>query len=343
MNNQTMQFQARKNTSSQLKGAAAIAREANNPPTLSDSTLLRSTPANIAWFDSIKNIKNLDIFCLSDRFPISLRKFFVLLVSTVWIIFEQHQVHRIRKNKLWKQHLLIAIVTISSLFLVAFTFNQTDDEQLILEATLSITMFVPDSNEAAETRYIASDGLATLFADGDQTFIATHDHWSLFDSDQGFVQFSNAAGEILLGIELDAFKSLILHRDGGTTIMNVPEGLENLKPAKLAKMIDNQSLETDDTMLLVHRNDGLLTIVEAGLEKASSKQGQATIRMESLNGEFITRGDSGGGVWVNGKLVGNMWTTIMMENISTGAHRPTTYSIAALFPHAAMSPAFISN
>jgi hypothetical protein len=26
----------------------------------------------------------------------------------------------------------------------------------------------------------------------------------------------------------------------------------------------------------------------------------------------------GGGVWVNGKLAGNMWTTIMMADISTG-------------------------
>jgi hypothetical protein len=220
---------------------------------------------------------------------------------------------------------------------VAFIFNQTDDEQIILEATISITMFAPETDLPEETSYIASDGLATLVTDGDETFIVTHDHWSLLDRDHGFVQFSNAAGQILLDIELDAFRSLIRHRDGGTTILAVPGGLESLQPARLAKVADGQSLETGDTMLLVHRNGGQLMIVEAGLEKAGNKLGQATIRMESLNGEFIVGGDSGGGVWVNGKLVGNMWTTIMMEDISTGAHRATISSIAALYPHTTLS------
>ena len=236
-----------------------------------------------------------------------------------------------------KQLFLIALVTISALFVVAFIFSQTDDEQIIMEATLSITMFAPESDLPGETSYLASDGLATLVADGDETFIITHDHWSLLDRDRGFVRFSNTAGEILLDIELDAFRGLIRYRDGGTTILAVPGGLENLRPARLANVAHSQSLETGDTMLLVHRNNGQLTIVEAGLEKAGNKQGQATIRVQSLNGETIIGGDSGGGVWLDGKLAGNMWTTIVMEDISTGAHRATTSSIAALYPLNPMS------
>ena len=51
----------------------------------------------------------------------------------------------------------------------------------------------------------------------------------------------------------------------------------------------------------------------------------------------------GRGIWLDGKLAGNMWTTIMMENISTGAHRATTSSIAALYPYDSMSLAFNAN
>jgi hypothetical protein len=51
----------------------------------------------------------------------------------------------------------------------------------------------------------------------------------------------------------------------------------------------------------------------------------------------------GGGVWLDGKVAGNMWTTIMMEDISTGAQRATISSIAALYPHNTVSLAFSAN
>ena len=55
------------------------------------------------------------------------------------------------------------------------------------------------------------------------------------------------------------------------------------------------------------------------------------MRLQSLDGQAVVGGDSGGGVWVNGRFAAAMWTTVMMENRGTGVQRATDVSIAAVF------------
>ena len=60
--------------------------------------------------------------------------------------------------------------------------------------------------------------------------------------------------------------------------------------------------------------------------------------LRSLDGQAIVQGDSGGGVWWNGRLVGNTWATELnggwqLGNLSIGGDVTTTdISITAKFP-----------
>jgi len=38
--------------------------------------------------------------------------------------------------------------------------------------------------------------------------------------------------------------------------------------------------------------------------------GVKMLSLRSLNGQSIEPGDSGGGIWINGHLAGNMWMTV---------------------------------
>ena len=63
----------------------------------------------------------------------------------------------------------------------------------------------------------------------------------------------------------------------------------------------------------------------------AQKQGRPAVQLQSVDGQAIVGGDSGGGVWLDGQLTAVMWTTVMMENSQTGAQRTTDMSIAAVY------------
>ena len=60
--------------------------------------------------------------------------------------------------------------------------------------------------------------------------------------------------------------------------------------------------------------------------------------LRSLDGQPIVQGDSGGGVWWNGRLIGNTWATEMITGWRLGhwsinaSDTPTDISFTAQFP-----------
>lgn len=235
--------------------------------------------------------------------------------------------------------------------------KETFHKRRILEATVMITMIVPELEEvsvvdealpippdeyrpiARPESYILAKGLGTLVSSGDEIWLVTHDHWSLLDNSLGTVQISDADGERLVEIQLMHFKKLIHYRDGGTMILEAPKEIETKVQVNLSWLPGGQPGKkmsaSGDVVLLVHRQwneERGISIMEATVEKTGARQGKPIIRMQSSNGESIVGGDSGGGVWLQGNLVGNMWTTVMKENAQTGSRRQTETSIAALYP-----------
>jgi hypothetical protein len=78
-------------------------------------------------------------------------------------------------------------------------------------------------------------------------------------------------------------------------------------------------------------------ILDAEVVSLGSFQGLPTVNLRSLSGQPITPGDSGGGVWHEGKLVGNSWMTFMNQVVAGGDSKGadpvfTDRSFAALLP-----------
>lgn len=240
-------------------------------------------------------------------------------------------------------------------------------EQQILATTMTITIIAPELVQrptaddealpipndeyrpiARPNSYIVAEGLGTLVTQGEERLIITHDHWSLLDTDLGTVQFGDATGELLLEVKLIDFKNLIRYRDGGTMVVEAPEdlvlpGVADLSWLPALGLTDpdkSEDLNPGSIVLVVQRQQGDsvgVAVVRAEIERSDQILGRPVYRLRSLSGQPVVGGDSGGSVWHEGELVANMWTTIMMENILTGAFRPTDASIVAIFPASAIS------
>ncbi|MBN1147775.1 MAG: hypothetical protein JXA78_11010 [Anaerolineales bacterium] len=48
-------------------------------------------------------------------------------------------------------------------------------------------------------------------------------------------------------------------------------------------------------------------MIEAEVKSAEIFEGRDAWLLATLNGDSLVQGDSGGGVWLEGKLVGNLW------------------------------------
>jgi hypothetical protein len=194
--------------------------------------------------------------------------------------------------------------------------------QTILDATVRMTMYAKDSNDSLaqnERQYVLGDGLGTLVQDGSQQYIVSHDHWSRVTNKLQRVQFHNAAGDLLLELDRDWFYSLVQYRDGGTMILTAPEAIQNqLTAVPVAK---GQALQENQTLLIAFwqpESSEQVSVEPVSVIMTETYQGQTAIRMNSLNGKVVVQGNSGGGVFADGQLVGNMWETLVIRQQENG-------------------------
>jgi hypothetical protein len=219
-------------------------------------------------------------------------------------------------------------------------------EQQVLEATVRITMYAPLTDDQGNPQYVrengqramqltVNEGLGTLARQGSDLLIITHDHWLLLTPDLRRVQFHNTADDLLLEVSGEQFLQLVRHRDGGTMVLAAPQVLAAGRVPVV--MGESSSAGRDDIVYLAHRrpHDGRVGVAAMLVQKTTVYNGQQVFRLTSLNGEVVLEGNSGGGILSNGLLVGNMWGTILVEDVSgPGANSPqqTTFSLAAQLP-----------
>jgi hypothetical protein len=70
-------------------------------------------------------------------------------------------------------------------------------------------------------------------------------------------------------------------------------------------------------LILVRRQPGSgnqIDLIVARVENSNSFKYQAAWELQTLGGDHIVPGDSGGGVWLDGQLVGNNWAIEMVED-----------------------------
>jgi hypothetical protein len=212
--------------------------------------------------------------------------------------------------------------------------------QQIMEATIQIFMYPSESIEAlgvdqqnlslnealskTNIEYRYELGLGTLVSHNGGIILITHDHWGLLDR-IGVVQFRNAAGDPLLELDGLTFKNLIRYQDGGTMILgrsvdgdrsdylaalvSISQAKHNrrINPAKLGR---TESITEGETIFIVRqgRNGSkAVELIEVSVESIGERWGQMVYKLRSEAGGDIMPGDSGGGLWLGDRFVGNMW------------------------------------
>ena len=201
----------------------------------------------------------------------------------------------------------------------------------ISQATVQVTMIgiewgeqtVVQSDERQQTFTISSKrhidkGIGTLLTYEGETLLVSHDHWSHLTSTvvPDLVQFHDADGRFLLEMTGDAFSQLVLFRDGGTLIMRAPQALTAQLP-NAAAVGHVASLMPGDIVYVAHRQanqNDTVVVMAAEVLAIEFRNNMPLLSLRSLNGQAIEPGDSGGGVWLDGSFVGNLWMTVIEIN-----------------------------
>jgi hypothetical protein len=212
--------------------------------------------------------------------------------------------------------------------------------QMVLEATIQIYMYPQDSLDAlgvvpgqkslndaiarSHVEYRYEMGLGTLVNRNGEIILITHDHWGDLD-DLGMIQFRNAAGGPLFEVDGDTFKALIRYQDGGTMILgrnadgdrsNYLSALVAISQAKYNHTINpaelgvDQPIQEGQNLIIVRQGRNGSKAVElmaVNVETVGERWGQLVYELQSADSGDIMPGDSGGGLWFKGRLVGNMW------------------------------------
>jgi hypothetical protein len=173
------------------------------------------------------------------------------------------------------------------------------EKQQILSATVQILVFPAEGIEYER-------GIGTLFSYGSGTFILTHNHWSMLTV-AAKVEFRSDKNQLLLTISGAEFLELVSYRDRGSIIIKAPAVL----PSQGAVTISGfPQLTEGEELTLVHRNSSdhnQLDSMTVKVVRVITGKGTSAFNIIPLNQEEIIPGDSGGGLWYNGQLVGNMW------------------------------------
>jgi hypothetical protein len=148
--------------------------------------------------------------------------------------------------------------------------------------------------------------------DGEELII-THNHWTLLNAELELVQIHNAQQELLATMTGEEFFGLIRYQDDGTMVLSKPafEG-----SVQTVSWNNAGAIRKGTVVEVVHRRrdeQGGVAVVAATVESIEAMNGVPTFRLRSLNGHVIVPGDSGGGIWVDGELVGNLWTTLVVN------------------------------
>lgn len=102
-------------------------------------------------------------------------------------------------------------------------------------------------------------------------------------------------------------------------VLTAPEAIQNqLTAVPVAK---DQALQQNQTLLIAFwqpESDEQVSVEPVSVVMNETYKGQTAIRMNSLNGKVVVQGNSGGGVFVDGKLVGNMWETLVIRQQANG-------------------------
>ena len=182
--------------------------------------------------------------------------------------------------------------------------------------------------------------MATLVQHQGATYLVTHNHYGEMLQDTNIVQLRDAENRKIRSIYGSEFKSLIVYQDPGTLVLRAPDGLTDaLTPVNL----DHQpQLRPGDIVQVAYRGGAKreqVEIVDAVIEEITVSEVTPVYRLRFPDGQLLSPGDSGGGVWYGESFVGNTWSIVLTYTVAgtSGTSDPasetqTNLSYAAILP-----------
>jgi len=168
-----------------------------------------------------------------------------------------------------------------------------------------------DAREAHTYMQICHGGLGTIVNTGDT--VLTHNHWAAgsqtFWRNADSVVFINHRGERSERIRLRDIDRRF-RRNPGTLLLDLPPGVNlNGTPATVGHP---DTLSPGDWVQIVYHDEGAdqMNVMMRRLRRLGRYRGEPTAIFKNHSdnpSEFITHGDSGGGVFAQGRLVANTW------------------------------------
>ena len=122
-------------------------------------------------------------------------------------------------------------------------------------------------------------------------------------------------------------------------LMQAPTALAAFSGQAVAA--NSQDLQAGAQVQVVRHIPGTnqVTVVAAEMTAVTSRLGVPAYQLQQLDGAPVFEGDSGGGIWLNGQLVGNMWRNVAIETVqvvngqeSVSGQQVSANSIAAAYP-----------
>ena len=172
-------------------------------------------------------------------------------------------------------------------------------EEALRDATVQIRLIPPGAGEEAEV------GLGTLVAHAGQTYLITHNRWEAFDY-LDRVQILSARGELLAELKGVLFQNLIVYSDKGALILRSPLG-KSVGGVPLGNARAATSGDTVTIAYLPGDPSGTVSFLTGEVKQVGKRRGDAVFLLSVSNGDEATAESAGGGVWLDGKFVGNLW------------------------------------
>ena len=217
-----------------------------------------------------------------------------------------------------------------------------ETRQKALASTVQILLLVPVLDEQGQPviienggerqmQYQTGEGMGTLARMNNELVIITHDHWTLLNAQLAKARFYNANNDLLVEVSGAEFVGLIRSRDGGTMVLAAPIALLGRSGLAAAEIGNGQAAGWGETVAVVYRNPATwaLDVKVMAVRETADYQGRASFVLQSSEGTIVIPGNSGGGIWYNGGLVGNMWTTMVQDNVADSSSETLNMSRAA--------------
>lgn len=181
-----------------------------------------------------------------------------------------------------------------------------------------------------------SAGLGTLVVEDGATWIITHAHWATPFDTLSTVTFSDWNNRELLTLSRQEFLQSVRYRDDGTLVLLAPWPLAT----KAAVRINRDPLTVRTRLHIVYQDPATRTldVIPMALEAERAFSGLPVWRLRSLERRSLAPGNSGGGVFLNGRLAGNIWLSSQWEVNLPRSDRPEARRLNTFFSTAAPLP-----